>query len=321
MTNWQTRSTQKDDGTPLNSPPPPPNMEKDVPNAADKPKKGQKNSGSKKMTDPNKELQIEISETDKASCTPFFCKQTARRGKPFIKQSEPEQKTLAQLKKQTAQIKIEPQETVKVVKEDCHVQIDDSSYGDWLLTQGIQMQSNPPSATPIVISPNPANIHALTNMAPDITPMKTDMQNKVLLTEQSTKDSDKLAKGQEKGEQEAEKHLDKASGSQEVEVQSLTEPNYLLQMQTLIDQGATEEESLERIQKLKEILYIMENKHKPYEPNLNATKTDLTEEEKKTKEELDKTENKLCDNIQKMEQENQKEVNTGNKDMMPKEST
>ena len=129
VTNWQTRSTQKDDGIPLSSPPPPPNMEKDVPNAADKPKKGQKNSGSKKMTDPNKELQIEISETDKASCTPFFCKQTARRGKPFIKQSEPEQKTLAQLKKQ---IKIEPQETVEVVKEDCHVQIDDSSYGDWL---------------------------------------------------------------------------------------------------------------------------------------------------------------------------------------------
>ena len=145
------------------------------------------------------------------------------------------------------------------------------------------MQSNPPSATPIVISPNPANIHASTNMAPDITPMKTDMQNKVPLTEQSTEDLDKLAKGQEKGEQEAEKHLDKASGSQEVEVQSLTEPNYLLKMQTLIDQGATEEESLERIQKLKEILYIMENKHMPYEPNPNATKTDVTEEEKKQK--------------------------------------
>ena len=52
--------------------------------------------------DPNKELQIEITETDKASCTPFFYKQTARRGKPFVKQSEPDWKTLAQLKKQTA---------------------------------------------------------------------------------------------------------------------------------------------------------------------------------------------------------------------------
>ena len=153
--------------------------------------------------DPNKELQIEITETDKASCTPFFHKQTARRGKPFIKQSEPDQKTLALLKKQTAQIKIELQETVEVVKEDCHIQIDDSSYGDWLLTQDIQIQMSPPSATPIVISPNPANIPALTKMAPEVTLMETDMQNKVPLTEQSqniinTEDLDKLAKAQKK---------------------------------------------------------------------------------------------------------------------------
>ena len=89
--------------------------------------------------------------------------------------------------------------------------------------------------------------------------------------------------------------MDKAGGSQEVQVQSLTEPNYLLQMQTLIDQGATEKESLERIQKLKQILDLMESKHKPYQPNPTATKTDVTEEENKTKEELDKTENRLCD--------------------------
>ena len=78
---------------------------------------------------------------------------------------------------------------------------------------------------------------------------------------------DKLAKPQQNTE---EKQLDQAGVSQEVQVQSLTEPNYLLQMQTLIDQGASEDESLERIQKLKDILDIMENKHKPYQPNPTA---------------------------------------------------
>ena len=90
-------------------------------------------------------------------------------------------------------------------------------------------------------------------------------------------------------------------------------------MQTLIDQGATEEESLERIQKLKQILDLMESKHKLYQPNPTATKTDVTEEENKTKQELDKTENRLCDD--KMEQENKQNVNTEKKDMTPKDST
>ena len=90
-------------------------------------------------------------------------------------------------------------------------------------------------------------------------------------------------------------------------------------MQTLIDQGATEEESLERIQKLKQILDIMESKHKLYQPNPTATKTDVTEEKNKTKEEVDKTKNRLCDD--KTEQENKQNVNTEKKDMTPKDST
>ena len=31
--------------------------------------------------------------------------------------------------------------------------MDDSSYGDWLLTQGIDLSMSPPSVAPIVISP------------------------------------------------------------------------------------------------------------------------------------------------------------------------
>ena len=48
--------------------------------------------------------------------------------------------------------------------------------------------------------------------------------------------------------------------------QSLTEPNFLEQMQTLINSGATEEESLDRIKRLKSILDLMENKHQGYAP-------------------------------------------------------
>ena len=275
-----------------------------------KQKKGPKNSVLQNRPDPNKELQIEITETDKASCTTFIWKKTARRGKPFVKHSEPDQKTLGQLKKQTPQIKTEPGEKLKIVK-DCHIQIDDSSYGDWLLTQGIQLQMSPPSATPIVISPKPAILPAMMNMYPvkTATLTETDTQNKVPLPEQSqmninTEDLDKLAKTQQNTEEKEEKQLDQAGVSQEVQVQSLTEPNHLLQMQTLIDQGASVEESLERIQKLKDILHIMENKHKPYQPNPTAKKCEGYVKDNKT--ELDN------DNIEQKEKEKEQVLNKEN---------
>ena len=144
---------------------------------------------------------------------------------------------MAQLKQQTLQIKTEPEEKLEIVKEDCHIQIDDSSYGDWLLTQGIQLQMSPPSATPIVISPKPANLPVMMNMdlVKTATLTETDMQNKVSLPEQSqkninTEDLDKLAKIQQNTEEKEEKQLDQAGVSQEVQVQSLTELNHLLQM-------------------------------------------------------------------------------------------
>ena len=238
---------------------------------------GLKNAASQNRTETGKELQIKISKTHKASCTPFICKQTARRGKPFTQQIVPDRKTFVQLKKQVPQIKTEPKETLEIVKEDCHVQIDDSSYRDWLLTQGIQLQMSPPSATPIVISPNPINIPAPTSteMA-TMTPM--DTQNQTMLPAQSketekTEDLDYLEKKPEEEEKQEDKTLDQAGGSQDdVNVQSFTEPNYLSWMQTLIDEDATEEESLERIQKLKNILELIENKHKPYTPQPKAKK-------------------------------------------------
>ena len=56
------------------------------------------------------------------------------------------------MKKQD-EIKQELQEQIEIVKEVCHIQVDDSSCGDWLLTQGIDLSMSPPGAAPIVISP------------------------------------------------------------------------------------------------------------------------------------------------------------------------
>ena len=79
-----TRSSNKDVNTPMGSPPPPPPMPKNVPTAEMKPKK-KKNATVPDNNKKNKQLQIEISESDKASCNAFVHKQTARRGRPFMK--------------------------------------------------------------------------------------------------------------------------------------------------------------------------------------------------------------------------------------------
>ena len=68
-----------------------------------------------------------------------------------MKNQGPDRKTLAQIKKQD-EIKQEPEEQIEIIKEDCHVQVDNSSYGNWLLTQGIDLSVSPLSAVPIVIS-------------------------------------------------------------------------------------------------------------------------------------------------------------------------
>ena len=158
---------------PLGLPPPLP-VPQDVQTAETKPKK-KKKAVVPDIDEKNKKLQIEISESDKASCNAFVHKQTARRGRPFMKNQGPDRKTSAQIKKQD-EIKQEPQEQIEIVKEDCHVQVDDSSYGDWLLTQGIDLSMSPPGAAPIVISLQSSDADkqamSMENMSKEI-----DMQN------------------------------------------------------------------------------------------------------------------------------------------------
>ena len=78
-----TRSPNKDVNGPLGSPPPPP-MPKNLPTAEMIPKK-KKKAVVPDIDKKNKKLQIEISESDKASCNDFVHKQTARRERPFMK--------------------------------------------------------------------------------------------------------------------------------------------------------------------------------------------------------------------------------------------
>ena len=88
-----TRSSNKNVNTPLGSPPLLP-VPKDVPTAKTKPKK-KKKAAVPDIDEKSKKLQTEISESDKASCSDFLHKQTARRGRPFMKNQGPDRKTLA----------------------------------------------------------------------------------------------------------------------------------------------------------------------------------------------------------------------------------
>ena len=81
----------------------------------------------------------------------------------------------------------------------------------------------------------------------------------------------------------------------------MTEPNFLMQMQSLISSGATKEESLDRIKKLKTILDIMESKHQgcaPVQVNKNLVVNILKKQEETVpKENIEKDINHSKDDV------------------------
>ena len=167
---------------------------------------------------------------------------------------------------------MEPVVNCEIIKEDCDVQVDDSSYGGWLIIQGIDLHMSPSCVTPIIISPTTAHKIAADNMETEVTDtgMQTDIQNDYTVPGQSKvkENLDPLPQVElpkSPSENEDANKLDKDDRSYEaLDVQSLTEHNYLLQMQTLIYSRATQKQYIEQIQKLKQILNIMESIHKPY---------------------------------------------------------
>ena len=79
------------------------------------------------------------------------------------------------MKKQD-EIKQEPQEQIEIIKEDCHVQVDDSSYGDCLMRQSLDLSMSPPGAAPIVISPQTSDANKQTMSIENMSKEK-DMQS------------------------------------------------------------------------------------------------------------------------------------------------
>ena len=179
------------------------------------------------------------------------------------------------MKKQD-EIKQEPEEQIEIVKEDCYVQVDNSSYGDWLLTQGIDLSMSPPGAAPIVISPETSDAEKQA--------LPIEKTSKEKYTQNIEVVQDKVDDGNNLQKPEIEKDKDILPDHSEdgAQGQSLTEPNFLLQMQSLISSGATEEESIDRIKKLKTILDIMESKHQgcpPVQVNKNLAVNILKKQE------------------------------------------
>ena len=84
-----------------------------------------------------KQFSVVIHAKEKNICQP----QTSHRNKPITgPRKQPDHKTLAQLKK--TQSEQENKEDKETVIEDCQVDVDDSSYGDWLIYQGLAIDTS-----------------------------------------------------------------------------------------------------------------------------------------------------------------------------------
>ena len=97
----------------------------------------------------DKDLAVTISPSDVKICKP----QVARRGKPLSGSNrQPDRKTLAEMKKiNSPQAKPKDSSREEVI-EDCQVQLEDSSYADWLIQQGI---GDGTEGKPLIVTKDP----------------------------------------------------------------------------------------------------------------------------------------------------------------------
>ena len=117
-----TRATSKNAETPLGSNPP-------------APVKAENTTATVQGQAIDKEVTVLLMSDDKKACLPKK-QPTSKRSKPMLgPQRQTDHKTLAAMKLE----KDFNLETVskEIVFKDCHVMTDDSSYADWLLSQGI----------------------------------------------------------------------------------------------------------------------------------------------------------------------------------------
>ena len=239
---------------------------------------------SSKATD--KDLTVTISSSDVKICKP----QVARRGKPLsCPNRQPDRKTLVAMKKiNSPQAKPKDSSREEVI-EDCQVQLEDSSYADWLIQQGI---GDGTEGEPLIVTKDPdskdickiekeSSLQTSSDEHKDVVPNALpdnivkeipdgEKSSDVCKTE-DTKEKEQLAKPVVIGEKLQETNVKPAIKEEMKEVQK-TKAEEPFDGQELVDeylhnfQGdlsaflsifGTEEEKVEKICRLKEILCIM----------------------------------------------------------------
>ena len=65
----------------------------------------------------------------------------------------PTHKTLAELKKANVSDESDKEHVDVNAIEDCHIMVEENSYGDWLIQEGIDMKSAVPLSNPDKVSP------------------------------------------------------------------------------------------------------------------------------------------------------------------------
>ena len=277
---------------------------------------------SSKATD--KDLTVTISSSDVKICKP----QVARRGKPLsCPNRQPDRKTLAEMKKiNSPQAKPKDSSREEVI-EDCQVQLEDSSYADWLIQQGI---GDGTEGEPLIVTKDPdskdickiekeSSLQTSSDEHKDVVPNALpdnivkeipdgEKSSDVRKTE-DTKEKEQLAKPVVKGEKLQETNVKPAIKEEMKEVQK-TKAEEPFDGQELVDeylhnfQGdlsaflsifGTEEEKVEKFCRLKEILHIMNT---PTPKDEKPTKTDGTEQKKEIKDEKPEIKVKQEDNIE-----------------------
>ena len=236
----------------------------------------------------------------------------------------PDRKTLAEMKKiNSPQAKPKDSSREEVI-EDCQVQLEDSSYADWLIQQGIGHSTE---GEPLIVTKDPdskdickiekeSSLQTSSDEHKDVVPnaLPDNIVKEIPDGEKSsdvhktedTKEKEQLAKPVITGEKLQETNVKPAIKEEMKEVQK-TKVEEPFDGQELVDeylhnfQGdlsaffGTEEEKVEKICRLKEILCIMNT---PTPKDEKPTKTDGTEQKKEIKDEKPEIKVKQEDNIE-----------------------
>ena len=194
----------------------------------------------------DKELSVTISSSDVQWCKP----QTARRGKKMLGPNcQDDRKTLVEMKKkQSAQEKTSGQ---KNIIEDCQVPIDNTTYADWLLEQGIPDSIDDQDV--IIVDNSQTNVVHKIEM-----PTGNDEVAKQVQKTDDKDINDKPSTKNEDGPTKPEKTEGKQVSFNANELVSEYVQKFQGDLNAFLPTCASKEETMERITHINEILHIMD---------------------------------------------------------------